>query len=340
MNINKIFFILIILLISFYYYENFINNNKFKIIIYYPYIFNKDIGGILILTYFAIKINEIVKNKIVYLFNDNTTIINTDNFYFDNFTKDKNFDKENTIVIYAEGIVGNPLNAKYVIRWILAELSINSDVNNYKSWDKNDLVYYFNKETKINKNPEKIGNIYKMLTLIYLNPKIIMKNFEKRYDWCFTYRKSHIHKNINIIHPTNSYELPRFISQDDCIVVFNKYKYFISYDPLTFLIIMSLLCGCITIIYPIKGINKKEWLKLSIFNEYMKDNNINDIYGLAYGIEDLQFAEETISKAPKLVNDIINSINNIYIELFLDDVNNIKKKIFKNTVKNNYLNII
>jgi hypothetical protein len=340
MDFNKIFFILIILSILFYYYKNiyeyFINEDKFKIIIYYPYTFSKDIGGVLILTYFAIKINEILKDNVVYLFNDNTTIINTENFYFNNFTKDRNFNKENTIVIYAEGVVGNPLNAKYVIRWILAELSINSAADIYKSWGKDDLVYYFNKEERMNKNPEKIGNIYKILTLIYLNPKVIMTNLEKRNGWCFTYRKSNIHKNIDIIHPSEAYELARFISQDKCVEVFNKYKYFVCYDPLTFLSIMSLLCGCITIIYPIKGTSKKEWLSSSIFNEYMKDNNIDDIYGLAYGIEDLSFAEETISKAPKLVNDVINSINNKYIELFLDDIENKKEIKFENTVDNNY----
>jgi len=340
MYFNKIIFILIILFILFYYYENiyeyFTNDNKFKIIIYYPYTFSKDIGGVLILTYFAIKINEILNDNVVYLFNDNTTIINTENFYFNNFTKDRNFNKENTIVIYAEGVVGNPLNAKYVIRWILAEISINSDQDIYKSWGKDDLVYYFNKEEKMNKHPEKIGNIYKILMLIYLNPKVIMTNFKKRNLWCFTYRKSNIHKNIDIIHPPEAYELVRFVSQDKCVEVFNKCKYFVCYDPLTFLSIMSLLCGCITIIYPIEGTSKKQWLQSSIFNEYMKDNKIDDIYGLAYGIEDLPFAEETISKAPKLVNDVINNINSKYIDLFLEDIENKREIKFENTVNNNY----
>jgi hypothetical protein len=324
---------------SYYYkniYEYFINKDKFKIIIYYPYPFSKDSGGVMILCYFAIKINEILKDKLVYLFNDNTTIINTEDFYFDNFTKDINFNKENTIVIYAEGVVGNPLNAKYVIRWILAELSINSPIDIYKSWGKDDLVYYFNKEDRMNNNPEKIGSIYKMLTLIYLNPKVTIINFEKRNGWCFTYRKSNIHKNIDIIHPLEAYELDRFISQDKCVEAFNTYKYFVCYDPLTFLYMMSLLCGCITILHPIEGMTKKEWLKISLFNEYMEDNNIDDIYGLAYGIEDLPFAEETISKAPKLVNDVINNINTKYINLFLEDVENTKEIKFENTVNNNY----
>jgi hypothetical protein len=234
--------------------------------------------------------------------------------------------------------VGNPLKAKYIIRWILAEISVNTTSDIYKVYGKDDLIYYFNKEIKFDNNPEKIGSIYKMLTLIYLNPKVTMTNFEKRNGWCFTYRKSYIHKNINNIHPTEAYELDRFISQDDSIKAFNKYKYFVCYDPLTFLAMMSLLCGCITIIYPIEGMNKKEWLNTTIFSDYMKYNNINNIYGLAYGIEDLSFAEETISKAPKLVNDVINSINNKYIELFLDDVEKLFKKeiTLENTVANNY----
>jgi hypothetical protein len=31
-------------------------------------------------------------------------------------------EKENTVVIYCEGILGNPLNAKYVVRWMLSKL--------------------------------------------------------------------------------------------------------------------------------------------------------------------------------------------------------------------------
>lgn len=347
LNINKIIFILI-LLIGMYYYQNIkpldeqfesLVKNKFKIIIYFPFGFDINIGGLVVLTYFAIKINEILKDKIVYLFNNSTTLINNENIYFDNFTNDINFDKENTIVIYPEITHGNPLNAKYIVRWILAELSINCSGDIYKSWGKDDLVYYYNKEIKMDKNSEKMGNIYKMLTLIYVNPKISITNFEPRNDWCFTYRKSHIHKNINIIHPDNSFEINRYLDQNKCIEVFNKYKYFVSYDPLTFLYVMSLLCGCITIVYPIEGINKKEWLKTTIFNDYLTDNNIDNIYGFAYGLEDLPFAEETINKAPDQVKDIINNINNEYLNTFLNDMKNFQnnKEIkFENTVENNY----
>ena len=102
---------------------------------------------------------------------------------------------------------------------------------------------------------------------------------------------------------------------------------------------MSLLCGCITIVYPIEGINKKEWLKTTIFNDYLTDNNIDNIYGFAYGLEDLPFAEETINKAPDQVKDIINNINNEYLNTFLNDMKNFQnnKEIkFENTVENNY----
>ena len=43
---------------------------------------------------------------------------------------------ENTVVVYPEVTVGNPLNAKYIVRWILCELGINCPHDIYKTWGK------------------------------------------------------------------------------------------------------------------------------------------------------------------------------------------------------------
>ena len=48
-------------------------------------------------------------------------------------------DLDNAVVIYPEGIIGNPLNAKNVVRWILGPF----DEQAAKTYSKSDLVYWY-----------------------------------------------------------------------------------------------------------------------------------------------------------------------------------------------------
>jgi len=217
----------------------------------------------------------------------------------------------------------------------LGELGISSNKNIFKTWGKNDLVYYYNSELKFNNFPEKIGSIYKLLTTIYINPSIKKYNFDERNGYCYTLRKLHIHKNINYIHPSDSFEITRNHTQDDYIEIFNKYKYFICYDPLTFLIIIASLCGCIPIVYPIKDISKKEWIQTTGLNEYFKQKNNYSFYGIAYGDspEELEFAKNTINLVEEQWNDI-KKYEQKFVDNFINDMNNFDNCI--NTVENNY----
>jgi hypothetical protein len=203
----------------------------------------------------------------------------------------------NTVVIYSEGISGNPLRAKYVVRWMLSELGKNVPYDYVNTWGKNELVYYFNSEPKIVNNP---SDFFKFLTVIYINPNIKNNNLNQRSNYCYTYRKSYYHNNVNIIHPTNSFEITRSHSQEDYIKIFNTYKYFVSYDPLTFLSIIAPLCGCISIIHPVKNVTKEGWLKNSALYQYFKEKGNFNIYGIAYGdsLEELEFAKKTIDGVP------------------------------------------
>ena len=83
------------------------------------------------------------------------------NFYNNDFPID-----DNCVVIYCEGTQGNPLNAKNVVRWMLSKLGQNVPYNWVDTWGKNELVYYFNSEKKIQNKPDKLGSIYKMLNVI------------------------------------------------------------------------------------------------------------------------------------------------------------------------------
>ncbi len=206
---------------------------KKNILIYPHNPFNLADGGTTVQYYLAQILKELGENVKIYNSNGKT-----DNDIFNDYIDSISIKElENTVVIYCEGIRGNPLNAPYVVRWMLSELGKNVPKEILNSWNNNELVYYFNPEEKFYKNKEKIGNIYKVLYMNYINPKL--KNLHQERDGvCFTIRKSYYHNNVNCFHPPESFQIMRYHTQDDYLEIFNKYKYFISYDRLTFLIII------------------------------------------------------------------------------------------------------
>jgi hypothetical protein len=290
------------------------------------------------------------------------------NYYYNDF------DLNNTVVLYCEGIENNPLNAPFTVRWMLSELGQNVPKDYLKNWKKNELIYYFNSEEKmyqkqkiisnnidvniskitsisyrehrllnVNNNKEinnkKLENdsIFKFLTLFYIHPDI-KNNKLSRNGYCHSFRKSYYHENITNIHPDDSFEIKRNHTQINYIEYFNKYKYFISYDPLTFLSIISILCGCISIVYPLENLSKSDWYKKTAVYEYMKSNNITQLYGIAYGNskEELEYAENTINLVKTQWDDILK-FNLNTIEKFRNDINNFEK--MNNTINNNFFNI-
>ena len=263
----------------------------------------------------------------------------TANSIFNQFTSDKNYNKNKTIVIYCEGIQGNPLNAKYVVRWMLSELGKNVPHDRVNSWSKNELVYYFNSEKKFEINPELIGTVYKTLTSIYINPFIINRRNIFRKGYCHTFRKSHYHKTLRYAHPPNaSLELTRAHTQINCINIFNKREIFICYDPLTFLSIIAAMCGCISVVIKVDGIaNQLEWIKTTAVAQYAKENKIDKLYGIAYGLDEIGWARNTLPLVKEQWIKIKNFFREKTIKPFLEDLKNMES--LENTVKNNYFEI-
>ena len=239
---------------------------------------------------------------------------------------------DNVIVIYGETIQGNPMNVKNVVRWILAPLGVVVSSDYYINYNKSDLVYYFNSESKIAQQPEKIGTIYKLLTSLFLNPMVKIYNLNPRHGVCHTFRKSRMHNHISLIHPSDSFEIIH--SHDECIQLFNKYEFFISYDPLTFLTIIAALCGCISIVYKIEGKSKQDWYNSLVTMAYMKHTGIDSLYGIAYGLEELEYAKSTLHLVKEQWDDILKFNKEFIIKPFINDIQEFERN--QNTVQNNY----
>ena len=245
---------------------------------------------------------------------------NIHNSIFSKFYQN-NFDLNNTLVIYGETITGNPLNAPYVMRWILAPLGVIVYKDIYKTWGPNDLVYYFNDDQTFSNNEEMIGTKYKLLTSIYINPLIKNYNDPIRKGYCHTFRKSSYHKTLRYAHPPNSLEIKREHKLIDCINIFNKREIFICYDPLTFLNIMAAMCGCISVVIKVDDIpNHTEWLKTTAVASYVKDKGIERLYGIAYGIAEIGWAKETQHLVSQQWVDILEYCKSQTILPFLKDI--------------------
>jgi hypothetical protein len=257
----------------------------------------------------------------------NIRIKSPDNIYNNIFSKfyENDFDINNTLVIYGETIEGNPLNAHHVMRWILAPLGIVTNNDIYKTWGLNDLVYYFNVDKTFSINESMISTKYKLLTSIYINPLIKNYNDPVRKGYCHTFRKSNFHKTLRYAHPPNSFEIKREHKLKDCINVFNKHEIFISYDPLTFLNIIAAMCGCISVVIKVDGIlTHSEWLKITAVAYYVKDKGIEKLYGVAYGLSEINWAKETLHLVSQQWVDILEYCKSQTILPFLKDIEDLK----------------
>jgi glycogen synthase len=144
-----------------------------------------------------------------------------------------------------------------------------------------------------------------------------------------------IHKNITLIHPAESVEIMNEHSQEDYVNIFNEKEIFISYDPLTFLNIIAAMCGCVSVVIKVDGISTQfDWLQTTCVSSYVKDKGIERLYGIAYGIDEIVWAKETLHLVSQQWIDILEYCKNQTILPFLkdiEDLNNLKNA--ENTIQ-------
>lgn len=182
---------------------------------------------------------------------------------------------ENTIVIYPEIISGNPLGASNVVRWILYRPG---DLTGKKPhYGRNDLFFYLHKEfigPDLNIPPEN------RLVLRYLFRDIYKQvNFGERRGSCYILRKG---SGRRIVHDMEDSVLIDGLSHREIAEIFNRVEYCVSYDLYTAYSKYAVLCGCKSVVVPREGLPREKWFD---------DERLG--YGLAYGFEDLGYAENT-----------------------------------------------
>lgn len=211
------------------------------------------------------------------------------------------YNLNNTVSIYPEHTIGNKFNTKNNAKWIMYHTKEEED-------DAiNESDYIFNYGNFITRTKREDG---KLTVLDYNLDKFYVKE-KNRTGHCFMKLKNtpkNYESLLSVFDYTDVSYLHKITDLNIVCDEFNKYEYFLTFDEKTYLTTAAALCGC-------KSIIIKQEDKLTP-TEYRIQNPTN-MFGVAYGIEDIKWAEDTIH----LVRDHIielEKIDNKTIDKFVD----------------------
>ena len=185
----------------------------------------------------------------------------------------------NAMVIYPEVVIGNPLKAKNVTRWLLHYPGVMGGDGVY---GPNDLVFKY----AANEMPGLKLNVHGTLTANNMMLDKFYDKKKKRSGLGHIIRKGAQRNQI--------YHLPWSKCLDPILeaepearnCLFNKLRLVLSYDHLTFHSTHAALAGCISVIHLPKSNNAQQIARNA---PYLK-------YGVAFGYSDIPRALKTISQ--------------------------------------------
>lgn len=193
-------------------------------------------------------------------------------------------DVEDAIVVYPEMVNGNPLNATHVVRWFLNKPGALTGKIEYGS---NELYFYYDDHFNDNSINNHESNHLKVVDLL---EDIYKVNEEKpRIGTCYIVRKGR--GRCLDKHEADSIKIDE-LSHSEIAEIFNRCKYFVSYDPYTMYSRYAAMCGCIPIVVPEAGVTKEQWRPV-------EENRL----GIAYGWDDIQWAIDTRDDLIKVMHE-------------------------------------
>ena len=165
--------------------------------------------------------------------------------------------QEDTIVIYAEIIAGNPLGAKNVVRWLLHDPGFHSG---HIYYEPGELYFRFNEAVKPFAFP---GSTTSDLFLTVVQYPLDLYNLDgalpesERQGSAYCLRKG-AHKPI--VHDLTDSICIDQLPHEEVAKVFKHVKHFYCYDTLTAYYHLAAACGCKVVIIPDEGVTKEQWL--------------------------------------------------------------------------------
>lgn len=269
------------------------------------------------------------KGHNVYIFckpeypHENIKVIPSRVIWYEGFLENYEWDifsypHDRTVSIYPQIFRGNPFNTTHVCRWIL----YHSEWHVEKDFDVNDVYFTFDDfKTYVKKE-------YRELTVFHYNfDKLYKTNFGDRKLFCHIIHKhtppggDEIFKNLNSEDLTGWKKLG---SYDYLREKLNEYKYFLTYDQKSFYTVAAGLCGTQSIILnpgpPYEfadnaDVHSEQYNQSLTPTEYRLKNKIQ-MFGVAYGWNDLPWAEKTIDLVPNYMREL-DKINDKTVDNFI-----------------------
>jgi hypothetical protein len=242
-----------------------------------------------------------------------------------------NFPLKNTISIYPQITYHNPFNTEHVARWILYDTQKEIE----DTYGENDVYFDYSNFKTFRLVPSR-----RLTVVDYKLNFLKITNTGKRKSFCHIIHKNTPPGGEKIFDQLNSFDLTDWKSKgvsggynpyDYLRDMFNQYEYFLTYDQKTYLSVMATLCGCKTVIlnpgkpYEFTPNAKSEIEEISeITPTEFRINNYLQQYGIAYGWDDLQWANNTLP----LVRDYISSLEKFDDKSVDSFINYWKNKIF------------
>lgn len=187
--------------------------------------------------------------------------------------------------IYPEVISGNPFNAKNVVRWVLYYPGV---LGGDREYDDSEVVMTYHdtfvQGTKYEGAPllhirDSQVNVFSDLGIERKIDGILVKKgqatFEQRKQ---KYVIPYVDGLLNVIVLDN--ELQRIADMQQLNLLYNRIRYFISFDCETYHSVMAAMAGCTSIIVPQDGMTKEH-----LIDDWK--------YGIAYGFDDIPHADQT-----------------------------------------------
>lgn len=185
------------------------------------------------------------------------------------------------IVIYPEIIIGNPLQAVYVVRWIL---NTPGTCGGDGVYGQRDLIVKWSDEYQIGPEYRSAGEL-----TAWRNYDHFMDYKRTRMGTCYAVRKG-FNKSQNQ-HPPEALCIDDYGQRgmDDYLIhTFNRRELFVCYDHHTMLPVLAALCGCPAVVIPPPN-----------------DMRTVGCPGVAWGFDDLPRAKATMTLTRAMVDGCI-----------------------------------
>lgn len=234
-----------------------------------------------------------------------------------------------TVVVLPEMWMGRCRGAGFLhMHWILSPVGgighVSKDFLTY--YRPRDLVFNYGIASPGTAVPVPVRNLLQVINNPRPDDDFDLKRHPKlpRAGVVFTYRKADVFHNdgfsVTVLHPPNATELTREHSMEATVRMFLTHEYFVCYDPYSYLAWIAPMLGCATIMHPLNGMSKREWLMSTMYAGYLEHSGLDDLAGIAYGWEEAKYALRTMHKVRHELFDIQRYAHDVTLPRFVRDV--------------------